>query len=165
MPKHFVVLGSFISCLALTGCSTLTTVPAAAADQPALSSQTTRPESHKPNLLYTQRWVATEIDGFQVQVPEQNIAQTPFIQFDARTKRFSGSDGCNRIMGSFSNSADSLTLEQTTTTKIMCPNANNLTATQYIQALEKTDHYRVSSQLLVLFDQNGQTLIAFKKAS
>ena len=157
MLKHWIISTGFISCLIITGCAATTSAPtkSVAKATPSASFQ-----SQQPTLLYQQHWVATEINGFQVESSEK----TPQIQFDSSSKRFSGSDGCNQIMGSFNTADDHLSFGEIASTKMMCPDANSLTATQYQQALAKVTSYRASSQLLVLFDQNGQTLIAFKKA-
>ncbi|WP_130804185.1 META domain-containing protein [Acinetobacter ihumii] len=158
MLKQWIISSSLISCLIITGCATTTSAPT----QPQTKSEsTTSAQVDSQNQLYTQHWMATEINGFQVQSSEK----IPQIQFDAASKRFSGSDGCNQIMGSFNTSDDNLSLGQIATTKMMCTDANSLTATQYQQALAKVARYRVSSELLVLFDQHGQTLIAFKQAN
>ena len=157
MLKHWIISTGLISCLTITGCAATTSAPTASVAKatPSASSQ-----SQQPTLLYQQHWAATEINGFQVESSEK----TPQIQFDSSSKRFSGSDGCNQIMGSFNTADDHLSFGQIASTKMMCPDANSLTATQYQQALAKVKSYRASSQLLVLFDQNGQTLIDFKKA-
>ncbi|MFW2121436.1 META domain-containing protein [Acinetobacter ursingii] len=161
MLKHWIISTGLISCLTITGCAATTSAPtkSIAKATPSASSQS-QSQSQQPTLLYQQHWVATEINGFQVESSEK----TPQIQFDSSSKRFSGSDGCNQIMGSFNTADDHLSFGQIASTKMMCPDANSLTATQYQQALAKVTSYRASSQLLVLFDQNGQTLIAFKKA-
>lgn len=161
MFKQWMISTSLISCLAIAGCATTASAPTNSESKPAPMPSTSPSESEQPDLLDKQRWVATEINGFQV----ESTDRTPQIQFDSNSKRFSGSDGCNQIMGSFNTSDDNLSLGQVATTKMMCTDANSLTATQYQQALEKVARYRASSQLLVLFDQNGQTLIAFKKAN
>ena len=161
MLKHWIISTGLISCLTITGCAATTSAPtkSIAKATPSASSQS-QSQSQQPTLLYQQHWVATEINCFQVESSEK----TPQIQFDSSSKRFSGSDGCNQIMGSFNTADDHLSFGQIASTKMMCPDANSLTATQYQQALAKVTSYRASSQLLVLFDQNGQTLIAFKKA-
>ena len=161
MLKHWIISTGLISCLTITGCAATTSAPtkSIAKATPSASSQS-QSQSQQPTLLYQQHWVATEINGFHVESSEK----TPQIQFDSSSKRFSGSDGCNQIMGSFNTADDHLSFGQIASTKMMCPDANSLTATQYQQALAKVTSYRASSQLLVLFDQNGQTLIAFKKA-
>ena len=41
-------------------------------------------------------WVATQIQGTQLA-----SSNSPHIQFESSTQTFSGSDGCNRIRGSF----------------------------------------------------------------
>ncbi|MFW2000777.1 META domain-containing protein [Acinetobacter ursingii] len=161
MLKHWIISTGLISCLTITDCAATTSAPtkSIAKATPSASSQS-QSQSQQPTLLYQQHWVATEINGFQVESSEK----TPQIQFDSSSKRFSGSDGCNQIMGSFNTADDHLSFGQIASSKMMCPDANSLTATQYQQALAKVTSYRASSQLLVLFDQNGQTLIAFKKA-
>ncbi|MBJ9984258.1 META domain-containing protein [Acinetobacter sp. S40] len=158
MLKQWMISTGLISCLSITGCANMASAPVQSQPKP---KPTTPSQPESPNLLYTQRWVATEINGFQVQSSEK----MPQIQFDPSSKRFSGSDGCNQIMGSFNTTDENLSLGQIASTKMMCTDANSLTATQYQQALEKVARYRASSQLLVLFDQNGQTLIAFKKTN
>ncbi|MCU4414412.1 META domain-containing protein [Acinetobacter sp. WU_MDCI_Axc73] len=157
MLKQWIISTGLISCLTITGCAATTSAPSESVAKPAPTASS---QPQQPTLLYQQHWVATEINGFQVESSEK----MPKIQFDSSSKRFSGSDGCNQIMGSFNTADDHLSFGQIASTKMMCPDENSLTATQYQQALAKVTSYRASSQLLVLFDQNGQTLIAFKKA-
>ena len=69
------------------------------------------------NALLDRNWTATEINGFQIST---QVANKPSLKFDSKTQRFSGTDGCNRMMGSFKADAESLQLGAAASTKMMC---------------------------------------------
>ena len=154
-----LMLSVAVTGIILSGC---TSTPSAVQPTPSVPNvKSTSTAQDSSSLLYKHHWIATEINGFQIP-SETDSAQIPSIQFDSAAQRFSGTDGCNQIMGSFHSDATSLQFGQVASTKMMCLDAKNVTAAQYQQILSKVASYRASDQLLVLFDANGQTLAAYR---
>ena len=112
--------------------------------------------------LQNRTWIATQIATTTIQTtPSAN--HIPSIQFDEATKRVSGSDGCNRIMGSYTAGTDTLQLSQLATTRMACMNNNNIDR-HYNAALAKVTHYQVFGKTLKLLDRHGNLLIQFESA-
>ncbi|MDI3379471.1 META domain-containing protein [Acinetobacter sp. V89_7] len=109
------------------------------------------------NVLLDRNWTATEINGFQIST---QVANKPSLKFDSKTQRFSGTDGCNRMMGSFKADAESLQLGAAASTKMICPNTDQNISVQYQQALTNVSRYRVSPEHLILMDQSGRIVMA-----
>ena len=87
----------------------------------------------------------------------------PSIQFDAASKRVSGADGCNRIMGGYNAGKDTITFGPIAATQMACLNNNGLER-QYHAALEKVTHYQVFGKTLKLLDRHGNLLIQYESA-
>lgn len=162
MMKQFFLGSSLCAALIITGCTnipTSQTPPLVPSSTPTVANTSSAPPI-SPSL-FSQRWIATEINGFQV---DQNATNTPSIQLDQTTKRFSGSDGCNRIMGSYQLSSDRLSFGAVATTKMFCASVDQNLTLQYKHSLEKATQYRVSPEHLILLDTTGSTLIVFDAA-
>lgn len=153
---------SLCAALIITGCTstpTPQTPPLASNPQPTVANTSSIP-SISPSL-FNQHWIATEINGFQV---DPKATNKPSLQLDQATKRFSGSDGCNRMMGSYQLSSDQLNFGAVATTKMFCASADQNLTLQYKQSLEKAAHYRVSQEHLILLDSAGSTVLVFDAA-
>jgi uncharacterized lipoprotein YbaY/heat shock protein HslJ len=107
-----------------------------------------------PASLMNLRWVPTQIAGSRVTIPEQQ--REPWIMLDPRSKRVSGSGGCNRVSGSFQASRDTLRFSRMTSTLMACPVLE--TETAFLRVLEETRRYRVLGRTLELLDGDGRLL-------
>ena len=145
MLKQWLAAGFMASTLMLTGCQTM---------KDDLSSSVTT-----ANLLQLENhtWVATQIGN----TPIPKMANMPSIYFDSATKRVSGSDGCNRIMGSYEAKADKLNLSQMAGTRMACLDNNNIDQA-FNSALANVMHYQVFNRTLKLLDRHGNLLIQFE---
>jgi heat shock protein HslJ len=122
-----------------------------AAPQPATSAP---PSSNVP--LESTRWIATELEG--TAVPEVGDAQrAAHIVFDG-TGGFAGSDGCNRVAGSYEINDDAITFGPTTSTQMACADTGE-TERHFRAALNDTRAYRIVDDRLELAGIAG-TLVA-----
>lgn len=144
MLKQWIAAGFVASTLMLTGCQTM---------KDDLSSTITTANLAQ---LESQTWVATQIGN----TPIVKTGNPPSLQFDSATKRVSGSDGCNRIMGSYVAKADKLNLSQMAGTRMACLNNNNIDQA-FNNALSQVTHYQVFNRTLKLLDRHGNLLIQF----
>lgn len=146
MLKKFFAVGILGAAIALTACQT---TPNAASNIEAA------------NLVQLQNrtWIATYIGNTEIKTvaTARNI---PSLQFDAASKRISGADGCNRIMGSYEAGRDTLVLSQMAGTKMACLDNNNLSE-QFNAALAKVANYQVFGKTLKLLDRHGNVVLQF----
>jgi uncharacterized lipoprotein YbaY/heat shock protein HslJ len=107
-----------------------------------------------PASLMNVRWVPTQIAGAEVTVTGQQ--REPWIMLDPRSKRLSGSGGCNRISGGFQAGRDTLRFGRMASTMMACPGLEAETA--FLRALEATRRYHVLGRTLELLDGDGRLL-------
>ena len=112
MLKKLTAIAILGSVLTVMGCET---VPNTATTQTANHLQ----------LLQNRTWIATQIGNTEIKTAP-TAHNVPSLQFDASTQRVSGSDSCNRIMGSYTAAKDTLTLSQMATTRMACMNNDQL---------------------------------------
>ncbi len=146
MLKKLLAISIIAATLAVTGCET---VPNASAT------------IETANLIQLQNktWVATHIGNSEIKTAP-SAHNIPSLQFDAATKRVTGADGCNRIMGSYASGRDTLVLSQMAGTKMACLENNN-PSEQFNAALAKVAHYQVFGKTLKLLDRYGNVLLQF----
>lgn len=150
MLKKILAIPFMVAAIAVTGCQTM---------QDDLSSSVSKANQVQ---LENRTWIANQIGNtaIQTQATERNI---PSLQFDSATKRVSGSDGCNRIMGSYEAKADKLNLSQMAGTRMACLQAQPVDQ-QFNEALSKVTHYQVFNKTLKLLDRHGNVMIQFESA-
>ena len=146
MLKKFFAVGILGAAIALTACQS---TPNAASNIEAA------------NLVQLQNrtWIATYIGNTEIKTAA-TARNIPSLQFDAASKRISGADGCNRIMGSYEAGRDTLILSQMAGTKMACLDNNNLSE-QFNAALAKVANYQVFGKTLKLLDRHGNVVLQF----
>jgi heat shock protein HslJ len=147
MLKNLLLVAALGSAAAFTGCE---------------SMQTSPHMTENLQLLQNRTWIATQIGGTAIKTAP-NARNIPSIQFDEASKRVSGSDGCNRIMGAYTAGNDTLLLSQLASTRMACINNGNIDQ-KYNEALSKVTHYQVFGKTLKLLDRHGNLLIQFESA-
>ena len=147
MLKKFLAVSLLGSTLAFVGCQSLPQLPGTTANL---------------NQLQNKTWVATKIGNATLitNPSERNIAS---LQFDEATKRVTGSDGCNRLMGSFDAGKHSISFSQVATTRMACLNNSNVDQL-FNKALAQVTNYKVEGKTLSLLDAQGTTMIQFESA-
>lgn len=147
MLKQLLLMATLGSAVIFTGCETMPTSPQVVENL---------------QLLQNRTWIATQIGATAIKTaPTAN--NIPSIQFDGATLRVSGSDGCNRIMGTYVAAKDTLQLSQLGSTRMACLNNGNVDRL-YNEALSKVTHYQVFGKTLKLLDRHGNLLIQYESA-
>lgn len=85
----------------------------------------------------------------------------PWIVLDPRSKRVTGSGGCNRIAGSYEIGNGTLRLGPLMATKMACPLMD--TETAFLRTLDETRRYRILGQTLELIDDAGKVLVRLEE--
>lgn len=114
--------------------------------------------------LQSQHWVLTHLGTSVLQAPSSN-APLPYLQFNAITRQVSGSDGCNRIAGSYIATGQQLAFSKLVSTKMMCLDANMLLASQFTDALGQVSAYKIQHKTLKLLDHQGHVLMQLSQHS
>nr|WP_174506730.1 META domain-containing protein [Acinetobacter sp. Marseille-Q1620] len=111
------------------------------------------------SLLHHRTWNLTHIGTLEFR-PESGH-KMPSIQFDQTHMRFSGFDGCNRIMGTYQINGQNIQIGPSAGTKMMCHNNQQLTI-RFNNALSKVTSFRASGHTLKFLDRQGQLLLQFE---
>lgn len=122
----------------------------------AAGRHATKPRAHHraTATLGSNRWRPVSL-GFEnvVVAPRQH---EPWLELDPKSKKVSGSGGCNRITGSYQAHDSTLRFGPLVTTRMACPGMQ--TETKFLHALEGTRRYRISGRTLDLLDGGGGLL-------
>ena len=104
------------------------------------------PDANKP--LKNTYWSLTELDGeASTNVPDQPEVH---LVFHINDNTMHGSDGCNRIQGSYIRHAESFVFESIISTRMHCPQGMKQ-ADLFLQALRKTDTLKIEEDNLILY--------------
>ena len=106
-------------------------------------------------------WKAIELAGKPT--PAQDPQREAHLQFQAGG-RVSGSDGCNRLTGTYQRSGDRLTFGQMAGTQMACLDATN-TEEPFREALKNVVRFTISADRLEFFDGSGTRLAVFSATS
>ena len=109
--------------------------------------------------LYGTGWVVTKLNG-QPLVSASDARNIPSLQLDKASKRFSGADGCNRIMGTYYISKNQLSFGPIASTMMACLDSNNNELSRnYTDALKKVTSFKLGEKALILMDSYGNPII------
>ena len=125
------------------------------------TSSSSAAEVNSLQMLQNRTWIATQI-GAQSIKTNPTAHNIPALQFDQATQRVSGADGCNRLMGTYQATGDTLVFSQMASTKMAC--IDNTLPNQFNMALANVTNYQVYNNTLKLLDRNGNLLIEFTRA-
>jgi len=109
--------------------------------------------------LEDNRWRPIRIGDETVTLAEHQ--SEPWIEFDPKAKRVTGSGGCNRISGSYEVQKRDLRIGPLAATRMACPSMGIETA--FFRALQATRHFRVSGRVLDLLDEGGGLLVRLEE--
>ncbi|PWB17398.1 META domain-containing protein [Acinetobacter sp. AM] len=118
-------------------------------------------EVNNLQMLQNRTWIATQIGAQNIKI-NPSAHNIPALQFDEATKRVSGADGCNRLMGTYQATGNTLVLSQMASTKMAC--IDNTLPNQFNTALANVTNYQVYNNTLKLLDRNGNLLVEFTRA-
>jgi copper homeostasis protein (lipoprotein) len=105
------------------------------------------------------RWRPTRIADRAVVVAADE--HEPWLVLAPRTKRVSGSGGCDRIAGSYETGEGRLRFGTLVSTPTTCPSMD--TEAAFLAALGATRRYRVFGRILELLDDHGQLLVRLEE--
>lgn len=95
-------------------------------------------------------------------VNSNKIQDGAFLSLQSGTKRFKGSSGCNRLMGSYYVHEGILKLSDIASTKMFCPNGGIIQEALLIEALTDTRAWRIHDKNLHLLNEKGETVAVFE---
>ena len=117
----------------------------------ALTLQAMRQDSSQPTVapdaLRGTKWVLVELNGKPVTPGANNPA---YLVFDPDQKRYSGSSGCNRIVGTFQLDGSSLQMLGGAMTMLACSEPLMKQEKEFNEALTATGSYQLSGNTLEL---------------
>ncbi len=121
------------------------------------SMSTDVPEYERMDSVFRKRWTLT-------QMGERSFAtDAPYLEFNVKQGRFSGSSGCNRILGGYSVDATALRLTPIGGTKMACAGAAaQQVETSFLQALSRTTRFDVQGDVIRLFAADNSPLLVFR---
>jgi heat shock protein HslJ len=124
------------------------------ATQVAVPSTTTR--QNRP--LTTTYWRAIEIAGKPA--PAQAANREAHLSFQP-AGRVTGSDGCNKLSGTYTLTADTIAFGQVVSTQMACVDTAD-TDRAFQAALRSTTRWKIAGDRLELLDAAGKVLVAFQ---
>ncbi|MHA3050873.1 META domain-containing protein [Acinetobacter sp. ANC 4640] len=143
--KKLILLILFTGLSVISACSSLP-------HQPSASVLQQQQELQAKQVI----WQVTHIQGHALSADE--LAHRPSLSFDANSQQVRGSDGCNRIFGSYQLQGNNLRLSPLASTKMMCIN-NMQISDQFHLALAKVTSFSVEKQILKLKDQSNHVMM------
>ncbi|MEX0614537.1 MAG: META domain-containing protein, partial [Methylophaga sp.] len=114
---------------------------------------------YKENLLDTY-WKLTRLQNQPVIVSD-NQREPSLTLSSGNDPQISGSDGCNRIIGSYQLKANKLKFSKIASTMMACPDDTNI-AQRYHGVLEQVQFWKIHGQYLELSDKDGKLLARFQ---
>ena len=146
MIKKMAMCAFVVATFVFTGCNS----------RPPLAQQ-----QHNLLLIQNTVWTLTHIGAREFKA-DPSVRQTPNIQFVEANKNIHGSDGCNRIMGTYQIQGEQIQLGQLGQTRMLC--GQGQVATQYNEALARVASYQVYDKTLRLLDRHGNPVLQFSRA-
>lgn len=135
--------------------------PVSAATTATSQVSRTTAANHQEHGLVGVYWRAIELAGKPT--PTQEAQQEAHLEFQSGG-RFSGSDGCNRVSGSYQLNGDHVTFGQVAATQMACIKSSG-TEEPFREALKDAARLTVEGGRLELFDAKGTRLGAFVAVS
>jgi len=104
-------------------------------------------------------WRLSELDGQQVVTPAD--AREMHIVLGSANQRVSGFSGCNRLMGGYVLSGDTLKFDQVAGTMMACAPDMDLEK-RFLALFPQVARWEISGETLRWLDAGGKTLAAFQ---
>ena len=109
--------------------------------------------------FHNTHWRLTRLGDTAIAGPS-NPKEEPAVTFESDTGQFSGSGGCNRMIGSFHVSGDTLSMKSAGTLRA-CP-VGMETEAAFGKALANTRTFRIIGRLMEFHDGQGKLVAAFQ---
>lgn len=104
-------------------------------------------------------WRFVELYGAPVTTPSSPAARDAQLSFGDHGRIF-GSDGCNRLMGTYTLDNGQITLREMAGTQMVCLDSS---ARRLADALKDAEHGSIEGTLLTLYGSGGQTLAILER--
>ncbi len=110
-------------------------------------------EHEGADSVFRKRWMLTAMG-------ERSFASGgPYLEFNVKQGRFSGSTGCNRILGGYRMDSADLRFTPVAGTRMACPDAEaQQVEASFLKALEATTRFQVQGDILRLYASDGPLL-------
>lgn len=113
-----------------------------------------------PVLSLNDIWVVTKIEGAEAK--SINSKENPSLEINTRSMNILGSDGCNNYRGKIEAlSENKISFGPIMSTKKACRDMDF--SNKYTSALSKVKSFKKERLELILYDENNQELLSFKK--
>ncbi len=114
-------------------------------------------EHEGADSIFRKRWTLTEMGERSFKTGE------PYLEFNVKQGRFSGSTGCNRISGGYRVDGSSLRMTPVAVTRRACPGeeAQQIEAS-FLKALEATSKFEVQGDVLRLYATSDAPVLTFR---
>jgi len=122
-------------------------------------AQTPESNSFANVPLKDTHWALISLNG--ADVVANSKGEMPYLVLDSKSRRVSGSGGCNRLTGTYEAKANRLTFGMMASTMMACPTGMD-TEQAFTQALGKAMSWKITGQELDLFDSSGKSLARFE---
>jgi heat shock protein HslJ len=106
-------------------------------------------------------WNAVELYGTVVPAASTESGRGPYLEFGT-DGRLTGSDGCNRVMGSYAVKGDAIEFGPLAGTRMACPGTEEI-VNRFHAALKGTGHWSIREGRLELFGASGKPLAVFAR--
>lgn len=114
-----------------------------------------------PAPLENTYWKLLRLNGKAVQVAKGQLE--PHLILQPLQKRAVGFSGCQRMQGSYTYTAQQLTVQPFAGKRMACPQENQRTLEHaYLVALEHTVRWRIHGQHLMLLSAKGRIMAEFE---
>jgi len=112
------------------------------------------PEYERADSIFRKRWTLTQMGARSFRSDE------PYLEFNVKQGRFSGSTGCNRISGGYRVDGSSLRITPVAVTRRACPggDAGQIEAS-FLKALETTTRFQIQNDIVRLYATDSPILI------
>ena len=123
----------------------------------ALGQGATPAPSGPPGDLEGTAWRAVELAGAAGPVAPE--PREPHLVFGA-AGRLTGSDGCNRLTGSYAIKGEGISFGEIASTQMACPDSEDISR-RFRGALKGTSHWRITDGRLEFYGATGKPLAVF----
>lgn len=108
-------------------------------------------------LLQQHNWELSQIGATEINIKNKS---RPNLVLNAADQSVSGSDGCNRLVGSYQVKDQQIQFQNLVSTRMICTD-NLQQVERFNQALTKVRAYQVYDSTLRLLDRHGNVLLLF----
>lgn len=118
--------------------------------------------SPRPVALENAYWKLTQLE--KEDLPPADHRRVPYLLFDSKAHRLSGSTGCNRLVGGYELDGERLTLSHVATSRMACITGMDLEQ-RFMEILRRVNSWKINGYRLELSDSSGNRLAIFEVSS